>query len=400
MYKLFGVNALTSIISIFISLSFTLFASRYFSIEDFGSIRYVMTLIPLLVVFGFPGFDRVVLKSGFDKRIVNLFDILKIKFCCSLFFCVCIYTLIEIELFFDKSYSNVLKHVILILPLYELFSSYKNYLIGRGFPEKAAYIYLISRFSSAVLFTISLVNIVFFDLDYAYLLFLYLLSFIIPQTFSYFRVIKLKVGLKYFTKMPSKSLFLSGISSTTAGALTTLAFSLDKLMVFELMGAKYLALYSILIMFPQEISRLIDSFIPYIYRKIDNFDLNKISKIRCLGFVFFVFFVLFIPIYSFIFKTSSAFIFGNEFSYSNSEVILSAILIFSLSLEFFFTQKLYLTKGGSSLLYSSGVNNILTFLLIYLLGEQHGLTGFLAAIIIKNSFVCIFSKFMLSKNVY
>ncbi|QUM79391.1 hypothetical protein HWV01_03255 [Moritella sp. 5] len=395
MHKLFGINILTSICSVSISLGFTLFCSRFYSIEEFGDLRYVMTLIPLVVIASLPGFDSVVLKAGFDKSRIKLVDIVKVKFTSSAFICAVIYCLIEYGYGGDKQYFIVLQYVLLLIPLYELFSSYKNYLIGRGFSRQAASAYFTSKIASVLLFYILLLVVFLFDLEYIYVIPSFLISLIVPQTVIYFRILRLKIFLLDWKSVPSRTLLLSGASSTVAGAFTTLAFSIDKLMVFQFMGAQYLALYSILIMVPQEIAKLIDSFIPYIYKSLEKYKIDKLDK--RVVFIF-LSICMFIPVYIFTFSNLSGFVFGKEFVYGYVDISLSTILIMTQSVEFYFTQKIYLNRGAKLFIYHSLVNNVITFSLMYLLGGLFGISGYLSALVIKNVLLSLMTKLILDKK--
>ena len=59
---------LFSIFSIAIGMSTTYILANYFSIEDFGKIQFLLTLMGILTIFYFPGFDIVIQKEIFKQH--------------------------------------------------------------------------------------------------------------------------------------------------------------------------------------------------------------------------------------------------------------------------------------------------------------------------------------------
>lgn len=57
-----------SILSIILGLLTTYLLSNYFSIEDFGKLQLLLTLIGIFSIFNLSGFDIVIQKQIFNKN--------------------------------------------------------------------------------------------------------------------------------------------------------------------------------------------------------------------------------------------------------------------------------------------------------------------------------------------
>jgi len=227
-----------------------------------------------------------------------------------------------------------------------------------------------------------------FSLPFYIIIPIYIVSGVFPQAILYLRVLRLKrIFNRRSTYSKVRELLHLGAKTSFAGAISTIAYSVDKLIIFNFNGSSSLALYSILIMIPQELARVFDSFFPYLYKK-------KI-KIHILGVILISIFL--VCIYALLFKNYSSAIFGSDYEFEYLSVLLSCLLFFSQTIEFLTTQKLYfaLSKGEDKLVYISILNISLSFIIISLSSYFFGLNGALLGVIMKNVLLSTFGQYFI-----
>ncbi|MDE3059507.1 MAG: hypothetical protein KGJ06_00665 [Pseudomonadota bacterium] len=337
-------NTVAHGLNIAVGLAFAIAGARLLPVGEYGDLRYAMTLLPLFMAFSLPGYDSIILRSASLRRRVPLLEIFYVRAGGAL-----LGTMLMIGgvILFRESINPVLRFFLLsiavLLPFFETGTGYRNYLIGVHLREAGLTRVILARLMSLLMIGVFFLLIYACDLPRRYLLPAYLLAMILPTLIMFFAI-----ALRQH-KMPRRLAQLQmpgALAATLAGLVYTLAFSLDKLMVRQQLGAAELALYGILVMTPQELSKLFDATVPLFYRTLfysrQAFDLRRTYKA----------WLALLPLsaaYVICFHALSAFVFGAAYHYAWWPVIVSGILIASQSFEYLNTHRIFAISGSQAL---------------------------------------------------
>ncbi|MFA6279880.1 MAG: hypothetical protein WC612_03690 [Bdellovibrionales bacterium] len=389
-FKLVLSNAFAHGLNILVSLAFTIVTARLMTVYDFGELRTAMLILPLVMVFSLPGYDRTILRNSHMNKAIGLLRIFTLRFCFALLgSCLILAGILIFKECLSVSLRFFLLVMVILLPFFETGTGYRNYLIGMRLRDVALNLLLRTRLLSLLLL------FVFFGLIYGMglapiaLFPAYLLALIIPTLIAFFPVALREKRLRgdknknlrasWLSEEARQNLF-SAIGMTLAGLAYTAAFSIDKLWLRHELGAAALASYSILVMVPQEGSRLFDAMIPLFYRTLF-FTKDKKNKGRSLAAFAIVPFVAVAYVVSFYYL--SPLIFGVAYHYDFISVALSGLLLCGISFEFFCSHNLFAKAGSRRLLTFTVTNLIVTLPVVYGSLALGGINGLMLGLFVK-----------------
>lgn len=349
-------NTLAQVIGTATALSFTILGARLLSVTDYGELRYVMTLLPLIMAISLPGFDSIILRMTGLGVAVPLVRVLAVRMLAG---CIGSIFIVLVLVMYSERISNALFFLLVVtlvaLPFFETATGYRNYLLGCGLTSVGNRLLLRARFGALVILLFLIFLIYVTDVNPLWIYPAWIASTVLA-TFSS----SLRVLIRVFPKNIQWRRFdgylpmRGAASATLAGLVYTFAFSLDKLGIHSALGPEQLALYSLLIMVPQELAKLLDSNITLFYR--DLFLARKGFLLsRVVPYAIFTLFVLFVYILSFYFL--SAEIFGASYRYPFTLVALSTLLFFGQSLEYFVAHRT-LVIGGANAMFGYSLFNL------------------------------------------
>ena len=382
-------NIVSHGLSASIGLFYSIAAARFLTAKDFGELRLVMTLLPIFMSFSFPGYDSIILRNLSLRIEVSLLRIFYSRMILGGLGTALILCSVYVM---GERLSPVLRFflffIALLLPFFETATGYKNYLVGKRRKDTALNLYILTRGSTLILMA-SIVYIIHrYNLPHIYIFPTYMISMTIPTLLT-FLSISLKKSSKKIKQGPC---FLGAVSVTYAGLIYTLAFSIDKLLVWYTLGPTQLAEYSILVMAPQELSRFFDSVVLIYYHEL--FFSKKetnIWKHKRIG----IFLMLLVAFYVLFFYKFHSSIFGKNYQFAFYPVLLSGMMILSLSFELFQNQRIFALYGSNSLFQYSLTSLCATIILVpsFLLGGLYGLmTGLIVKQFITPSLFLLFLK--------
>lgn len=390
---LIGQSTSVHILGSIITLVFTVICTRLLSTNEFGEIRYAMILLPIFMSFGLPGADGVILKYAYLKESVFLFPIYFIRMVGAGIGSILLCLWIEFFAGDQFGWTSALWAVVLLLPFYDIATGYKNFLIGRGLKKVALNLNFLVKVCS-LLSVIALIFFVYFGVFPRGFLFPgYLICLIIPTTFIFFLVARSQRYSFYQNFSFRKFLSQSSLASL-AGLISVFSVSLDKIYLGHYFGSSELAIYSILLMFPQEFSRLTDTFVPLYY---DRFFYNK-KKInlylwasRLMPVIFFLFLV-----YGVTFYFLSPIVFGESYYYSLGDIILSLVFLCTCVGEYFSFHRVFAKYSLVWYLLFLIFGMMILYLFLIFLTPIYGSMGVLVAVILKQflmTFILCFGVF-------
>lgn len=359
-YKLLIYAGSAHLANIMIGVVFSFLCTRLMSSGTFGNLRYVMTWLPILMVISLPGYDMVILREINRGRHVSMWRVLAIRFSGGVIGSI---ILTAVVMVFFPNVPSALKFfflwVALALPFFETATGYRNYLIATRLKRHGLRLATRNRFLSSLILIVSGGVIYVAKLDPKWLLPMYLVSLIVPTLTTYLSIAK----RQYRRIMPLnyKGLHLhTAIFTSLAGLFNTVAFSLDKLMLHYYLGATTLAFYSILVMFPAEIARMIDSVYPIYYRQLflrkRRIGWSLVGIMIGLG-------ALGIAVYAAVFVVLSPLVFGAFYQYDFLLVLLAALLMLSGAFEYYVLQRIFASYGGKLFLIYSGISILISYVL-------------------------------------
>lgn len=385
-------NTVGHSLAIVISLVFSIAGARWLSAADFGELRYIITLLPLFVSFSLPSYDLVILRNTCESRHVSLRKIFSVRFMCALLGTIII---LGAAYVFRHKTSETLSFFLIVsailLPLYETGTGFRNYLIGTRLQKLGLDLTIFSRIASLIGLAVLFFLIYYFKLNRLYVFPAYLFAMIVPTLLTFFVVVKSQE--KRTLKETINADIKSAISATLAGVVYLLVFSLDKIIVRHDLGAEQLAGYAILIMAPQELSKLFDATVPLFYRKLffgkQKFEMNRLLKL----FLLFPFAAL---IYSAIFYEMSDVVFGDQYKFTFTSVAISSVMIASLSFEYLNNHRIFVAYGPRALFFYSIFNLFLSVPILLVGLSAGGIDGLMMGLILKQ--IAAPSAFLLVKK--
>ncbi|MFA6416198.1 MAG: oligosaccharide flippase family protein [Candidatus Paceibacterota bacterium] len=232
----FWLNLATTIGS-FSSLALVYVFGNYLSPEVYGNYRYILSVYGLLTIVTLTGFNAAVTRSVAKDNEGDIIKGLKIQILSSLLGSLMAFTAsIYYWLNGNATLSIGLLIIGLVLPLMEPLDMYNSLLNGRKLFKISS---LVSIFVQ-VLVTIILITVVLLGGSIVPLLLAYFISYTALRLF-FFIVIK-----KAYQKndQTSPDLMKNGFNFSVINILSNISGQIDKIILFQLVGAKELAMFS------------------------------------------------------------------------------------------------------------------------------------------------------------
>lgn len=345
-------------------LLFTFLAARLLSPQMFGELRYVLLLLPFLMVATLPSFDVLVLRECSARSKVNLQAVVRKRMQFG-FFGAVIFSIILFSSkdYISKSIYQCLWLAILLLPFYEVTTTYRNYLIGKRLKHRALAIQLRNKIMSIALILICTYFYQQLTPSPASFFLIFLIVTTLPNVVTNLSLRRREDKREYRHVNLDTSLTREAIVTSLASSIWIISYSLDRLIVERQLGVEQLAYYSILIMIPLMIAQLVDSLIMVFYREIFLSNWKKLNFKNIFFLIISAF--IFITIYAQVVHLVYPFIFGEFYSYSLSLCALSGLLIISGSIELFYIQYLYKNRKPTLIMIYNCIS-IICLLIIFL----------------------------------
>ena len=377
--KLIGKNMIAQGLGTAGILGFTILATRKLSIADYGELRYVMTLLPLLAALTLPGYDSIILRQANLRRPIPMLPILGIRVAGGLLASIFIFlTLLFLPQAITPSLRFFLISSAVLLPLHEVATGYRNYLIGRGLRNRSLDLVLLTRFLGLGFLGLGIGVISVLQLNWLFLYPIYLLGNILSNFFAFGRVTLKRLRVRVARSGPKE--IRPALLVTLSGLVYTLGYSIDRLGMHQVLGSEALAFYAVLTMIPLEVARLIDTITPLYYR--DLFYRGAHVGRSQIIFLLSVLIALVIG-YTLSFHFFSAAIFGQAYKYQFHQLILAGMLIATLSVEYFCAHRVFVL-GGSVLMLTYSLSSLVAGLVAVAIGLYvGGVESLLIALLIK-----------------
>lgn len=364
------------------ALLFTIIGTRLLPVADYGELRFVMIVLPLAMALSLPGFDSVILRATGLRARVPLVRILVARMLAG---CLGSLLIVGALIVFADQIGEALRFLLvttaLLLPMFETATGYRNYLLGRGLRNSGNRLLLQARLGGLVLFLAIAATIQPLGIAALWIYPVWMVSTILFTLLSALRVLLRRNRSGLHWRLFSGRLPLSeAVAVTLAGVVYTLTFSLDKLGVRIMLGPEQLALYSLLIMVPQELAKLVDSNISLFYRDLFfSRDRPQVKTVaRYLGFA-----LLLLAAYVLTFYWLSAQIFGSAYQYSIGLIVLSSLLFAGQSTEYFIIHRT-LAVGGARAMFGYSLCNLLATSLVVWSGLMlGGIVGLILLLVAK-----------------
>jgi O-antigen/teichoic acid export membrane protein len=368
-FKTIGNVGSVQVLTAIHGLLFTFLATRLLSPQMFGELRYVLLLLPFLMVATLPSFDILVLRECSARSKVNLQAVVRKRMQFG-FFGALIYSIILFSSkdYMSKSIYQCLWLAILLLPFYEVTTTYRNYLIGKRLRHRALAIQLRNKIMSIALILICTYLYQHLAPSPESFFFIFLIATTLPNIVTNLSLRRREDKDQYRQLNLDTSLTREAIVTSLASSIWIISYSLDRLFVERQLGVEQLAYYSILIMIPLMIAQLVDSLIMVFYREIFLRNRKKLNYKQIFFLVIFSFTV--ITIYAQVVHLAYPFIFGEFYSYSLSLGALSGLLIISGSIELFYIQYLYKNRKPNIIMIYNCLAIICLFIIFYFLIED------------------------------
>ncbi|NOH29059.1 hypothetical protein [Vibrio mediterranei] len=324
------------------ALVFSIVTTRELSPDLFGDLRFVLSLLPVLMVASLPTYDNILLRNSSKFIFTPLYKVTLLRVTGGVLASISILLYLFIfdvgdNLWFFLIITSVL------LPFFETFTGYRNFLIGSRLKKQSINLYMIVKITSIGLFLLFYALTVYYELDKRLLLLFYFLSSIIPTVIVMSTVMYRQWNKQRYSKIRSPQMNLSSaIVTSLAAGIMTLSFSLDKMLIHDVWGAESLAFYAILIMFPLELAKLVDAVFPLFYRKVivNNIQVG-LNKLVLVGISFLVIGVIYSSFAYLLFPI----VFGTFYTYDFTIVLVSFLLVISGVSEYYVIQKMYINSN-------------------------------------------------------
>jgi hypothetical protein len=387
-------NTIGQVIGTVSALIFTVLAARLLTISDYGELRYVLALLPLAMTITLPGFDSIILRfSGLGVR-VPLVRILIVRILAG---CIGSVIILFALIVYSGHISNTLFFLLIVtllaLPFFETATGYRNYLLGQGLTRLGNSLLLQARLGALFLFILFVILINCLDINSLWIYPAWMASVIFSTLSSSLRVLlKLRKNNFQWRRFNGRMPVREAFASTLAGLIYTLAFSLDKLGIYSEFGPEQLAFYTLLIMVPQEMAKLVDSNINLFHRTLF-FSKKQVipSRIKSIAVIS----IIILATYVVAFHQFSAIIFGALYQYPFSIIAFSTLLFFGQSLEYYVIHRTLAVGGANSILAYSLLNLCATLIAVCIGVMFDSLGGLIITMFIKQIvFSVVFSFFM------
>lgn len=231
----------------------TVILTNTLSKELFGTYRFVLSIIPLLLIATLPDMGTAVTRAVAREQIPDINSIIKEKIkygivasIVSIIFCI-YYLVIG-----NKVLSSLFIITAFFIPFFDVFLIYINVLYGKKLFKTASIYNVISKLFSATIIILA----VFLTQNIYIILTIFFVSQIIPQLFFY-RKINKTCDQKNIINDPS--IIVYGKHLTILGTISVITNNIDKILVWYLLGAESLAVYVVALLIVAEGSRLVDA---------------------------------------------------------------------------------------------------------------------------------------------
>lgn len=375
-------NSLAQAVGTASALIFTILGTRLLSVVDYGELRFVMILLPLAMALSLPGFDSVILRATGLRAMVPLARILVTRMLAG---CLGSLLIAGALIVFADQIGEALRFLLVatavLLPLFETATGYRNYLLGKGLRNSGNRLLLQARFGSLALFLAIAAMIQPLGIAALWIYPAWMASTILFTLLSALRVLLKRSRSGFHWRRFGGRLPLSeAVAATLAGVVYTFAFSLDKLGVRTTLGPEQLALYSLLIMVPQELAKMVDSNISLFYRDLffSRDRPQEKTMARYIGFA-----LLGMAAYVLAFHWLSALIFGPAYHYSIGLVALSSLLFAGQSMEYFIIHRTLAMSGARAMFGYSLCNLFATSLVVWSGLTLGGVVGLILGLVAK-----------------
>jgi O-antigen/teichoic acid export membrane protein len=375
-------NSLAQAVGTASALIFTILGTRLLSVVDYGELRFVMILLPLAMALSLPGFDSVILRATGLRAMVPLARILVTRMLAG---CLGSLLIAGALIVFADQIGEALRFLLVatavLLPLFETATGYRNYLLGKGLRNSGNRLLLQARFGSLALFLAIAAMIQPLGIAALWIYPAWMASTILFTLLSALRVLLKRSRSGFHWRRFGGRLPLSeAVAATLAGVVYTFAFSLDKLGVRTTLGPEQLALYSLLIMVPQELAKMVDSNISLFYRDLffSRDRPQEKTMARYIGFA-----LLGMAAYVLAFHWLSALIFGPAYHYSIGLVALSSLLFAGQSMEYFIIHRTLAMSGARTMFGYSLCNLFATSLVVWSGLTLGGVVGLILGLVAK-----------------
>lgn len=346
--------------------------------EVLGEYRFLMSAFLILSIFSLPGMHTAILESTPKGFLGNLTTAVKSMFSYSILgtifsLLICTYYL------WQQNYDLALGFlaIAIALPFFESSFVYSNYLKSlKRFAKVTKYTLITKLF---LLFIMSVT--VFYYPDYAWLVItIFFIANILPNFL--FTIITKRTWVTTATKNdPLLTPYAKHL--TIMMALGLIALQLDKIFVWNLIGAEELAIFYIAYAIPQEAANLFQIIPTIAYPKFANQTKDSIKNSLMPKMLKFLFIITVICI---IYVALSPYIFQLIFSESYQDAVkYSQVLIFATLVSAFSPITTYLTiiKNVKFLYLTSVISPAIRIVFVLLLTLLFGIWGTVAAVMIE-----------------
>jgi O-antigen/teichoic acid export membrane protein len=322
-WRSLALNLLSHGVSAVLAFGFAFASARLLSVGDNGELRYAMTLLPLLMTCTLPGFDSLILRQSAAGRPLALRQVLWIRMSGGLIgaggVALVIFT-------FPHGWSPTLLFFMLCtalaLPFFETGTGFRNFLVATYQTRAGIRAFFQARAWTLGLLGLGVILLGLLHAPWIWIYPVYLLAMSLPMLMIGLRIaLRQRMGSR--VQKPWYSLG-SAAMITGASLVYTYTFSLDKLIVHG-GGATVLARYGVLLMIPLELARLIDASLPLFYKsKFMRADAAIVSWRKWLipGAGLCVSYFVYVAA----FHTGSSLVFGPDYQYSWTEVMMAGLV--------------------------------------------------------------------------
>lgn len=360
-----------SILSIILGLLTTYLLSNYFSIEDFGKLQLLLTLIGVFSIFNLSGFDIVIQKQIFNKNDNIVKYVLKKIMPLSLV----LMTILLVIIYFVTEYKDLLLFVFIITSI-TLFDKTNAILNAKLKFKELRYLELFTKIFLLLVAIISLIlNI---DILTYMIIFTFLSIFIIGIRFfvSYRYITNGDTAEKDFNFIKSE-----GIKTSLSTAYTIIANWSERLML-GLIDPKILAIFVIGQLFPRVLKDNVKVLLTPTLNSwaSQGFEHYKSMIHKYQIFLWIFGFSVYIVMYVMV-----DFIISNYFIKYEESILIAQLLAIPLIFKFVETMKMSamaLSHHTSSFNKINNISNTIKLILVVILIPLFGISGAVISIVI------------------
>lgn len=244
----------THVIRILLLFGLSLAYANLLSPTDYGMLRYILSTFAILSFLSFPGIDIALIQKVSEKKIPFSNKFVHTRILYSFLGSIAFITLAG-WYFFHTDYTFAFFSIIIALffPFYHSLDVYKSYLQG----IQQFKILGICETWETLGTTLSVIATLFFTKNILIILCIYLgtwtLLKVILYTYTYRKFLKASLP----TASDIQGVFSYGKSLTLVNVIQIISFHLDKILIFQFLGAAELAIYTFAIALPEQIKGLL-----------------------------------------------------------------------------------------------------------------------------------------------